>query len=205
MGIQPDLLVRLLVAALICGAALGGLYDVVRISRVMLGMSRYTGAACAPVLRSPFCKNSAPKGKKMPLRVMRSVLLVVQDFVFCLTVGITTALLLFSHNSGEFRGFVLLGLGIGFAVYHFTVGRWVIRASEYVVFAIKAAFLYAVYYLTWPFITLGRRAYVGIDRTVKKQCQKSREKAIRRYTERCGQKLMAAAQQGFLKKEQREK
>lgn len=198
MGVSPALLFRLLAVSLLVGAAMGVLYDVLRIGRVMLGMSRYTAAASAPLFCPKFYQPRCKKGNGRVLHIFKQVLLIVQDFLFCLAVGIAIALLLFSHNNGEFRGFVFLGLVIGFVAYYFTVGQLVIRASEYVVFAIKTLFLYAVYYLTLPFISFGRFAIAHIGSAIKRYREKKREKKICRHTKVTQQALIHAAQKGFL-------
>ena len=198
MGVSPALLFRLLAVSLLVGAAMGVLYDVLRIGRVMLGMSRYTAAASAPLFCPKFYRPRGKKGDKRVFRIFKQVLLIVQDFLFCLAVGSAIALLLFSRNNGEFRGFVFLGLIIGFVAYYFTVGQLVIRASEYVVFAIKTLFLYAAYYLTLPFITFFRFAITHIGGAIRRYREKRREKKIRHYTKAKQQTLTLAAQKGFL-------
>ena len=110
------------------------------------------------------------------------------------------ALLLFSHNNGEFRGFVPVGMIVGFVAYYFTVGQLVIRASEYVVFAIKTVFLYAVYYVTLPFISLGRFAVKHIGNAIRKARAIKREKKIARFTGTAYRSMLQAAEHGFLPK-----
>ena len=199
MGIDPALLFRLLAVSLLAGVAMGVLYDVLRIGRVMLGMSRYTEAADAPLFCPKFYKPRCKKSGKGVSHAFKNVLLILQDFFFCLTAGVVIALLLFSHNNGEFRGFVFLGLVVGFTVYYFTVGRLVIRASEYVVFALKTLFLYAVYYLTLPFITFGRFAAKHVGGTIRRRREKRRERKIRLYTDSAKKTLTLAAQNCFFR------
>lgn len=200
MEIYPELLFRLLLASLLFGAGIGVLYDLIRIQRVMLGMSRYTAAASAPV----FCpKFAIPKIRKAPRkisRVLKHALLIAQDLFFCVTVGILLSVLLFYRNNGEFRGFVLVGVLLGFAVYYFTVGRLVIHASEYVVFALKTAVLYAVYYVSFPFIAAGRFLITKISRLVRRCRDRRYEKVVRRYHLAKSRELLTAAQDGFLEK-----
>lgn len=198
MGIDPALLFRLLVASLLAGAAMGVLYDVIRIGRVMLGMSQYTAAADAPLFCPKFLKPREKSPHRRLSRLVKGGLLIAQDFLFCLTAGVVIALLLFSHNNGEFRGFVPIGVAVGFAAYYFTVGRLVIRASEYVVFAIKTLFLYAVYYLTLPFISLGRFVIKHIGNAIRKARAKKRERKIARFTGTAYKSLLQAAENGFL-------
>ena len=198
MGINPTLLLRLLAASVIVGMALGLVYDVLRICRVMMGMSRYTAAASAPIFCPRFYKPRRKMGCSRVSDFVKSAVLIAQDFFFCVTFGIAVALLLFSRNGGEFRGFVLLGALLGFAAYYFTVGRLVIRASEYVVFAIRTALLYAVYYVTLPFIAAIRFVGRHVMNMVNARAAKRREKRIARYTKAEEQNMIRLAENGFL-------
>lgn len=198
MGIDPTLLLRLLAASVVVGMALGLVYDVLRICRVMMGMSRYTAAASAPIFCPHFCRPRRTEGRSRVSDFVKRAVLIAQDFFFCVTFGIAVALLLFSRNGGEFRGFVLLGALLGFAAYYFTVGQLVIRASEYVVFAIRTALLYAVYYVTLPFIAVVRFIGRHVMNMVKARVAKRREKRIVRYTKAEEQSLIRLAENGFL-------
>lgn len=191
---NPSLLFRLLLASFLFGVVLGGLYDLLRISRVLLGISRYTDAASAPAFCPKFRKLPREKKRMPAARVLQNSILVVQDILFCLAVGILTAILLFSQNNGEFRWFVLVGLVIGFAAYYFTVGKLVITASEYIVFALKTAFLYLLYYATLPLILLGRFLLGQTGRIIGF----FREKRIVKYDKTVRDRLLAEARQGFL-------
>lgn len=198
MEIYPVLLLRLLLASLIFGAMMGVLYDAIRIQRVLLGISRYTDAVKAPVFCPKFCP---PKKKKTSGRASEGakyICLVLQDVIFCFTVGALLAVLLFYQNNGEFRGFVLAGAAVGFLAYYFTIGKLVIWASEYVVFAVKTAVLYLVYYLTFPFIAAARFLGTRIGRLLERLRQKRREKACHRYHRKRYQEWLALSQRGFL-------
>ena len=199
MGVSPIQLFRLLVASVFMGMVMGSFYDILRISRVMLGMSRYTDVASAPIFCPHFYKPKRQKSRSQMMAIAKNTMLIVQDFLFCVTAGVVIALLLFSHNSGEFRGFVLVGVGVGFAIYYFTIGRLVIRASEYVVFAIKALFLYALYYLTFPFIALGRFIGRQIRNATRRMLARKRERRIAHYNKTTRQSMVHLAEGGFLR------
>ena len=205
MEINPTSLFRLLLASLIFGAIMGVLYDCIRIQRVLFGISRYTDAANTPI----FCpKLWKPREKRIPEKArdfFKHGVLVLQDMVFCLTVGVLLSVLLFYRNNGEFRGFVLIGVVLGFSAYYFTVGKLVIRVSEYLVFAIKTAMLYAIYYITLPFITAGRFLVVHVGGFVERQRQKRKEKAVDRYHRRTSEELLVLSKRGFLGKQWMEK
>lgn len=198
MEVQPVELFRLLMASLFVGAGLGLFYDALRISRVMLGLSRYTEAAEAPLFQPHFLRPRPQCESNRFLCIVKKAVLATQDFLFCLVTGIAVALLLFSHNNGEFRGFVPIGLFLGFLGYYFTVGRLVIRASEYVVFALKTLFLYAIYYITWPIIAVGRKTVTFVNGQIGKFRKKRLEKRIAKYTKRYQMLLSDRSACGFL-------
>ena len=200
MEVYPSALWRLLLASLLFGIGMGVLYDCIRIQRVLLGISRYTRAASAPAFCPAFLKvrkKREGKGKT----VARFVFVALQDILFGLSVGILLSILLFYRNDGVFRGFVMMGAAAGFVAYYFTVGRLVIGASEYIVFAIRTAFLYLVYYVSLPFITLGRFLVTKIGGAARRMQDKRRERIRKRYHEEVCRELLALSTQGFLKKE----
>lgn len=198
MELRPDLLLRLLLASLAWGGVAGVLYDTIRLQRVLLGISRYTKACSAPVFCPSFCRAKAKREKSATRRAAEAALLGVQDVAFCLACGAMISVLLFYRNEGEFRGFVLLGAATGFAVYYFTVGRLVVFVSEYIVFAVKTAFLYLVYYATRPWILLGRFLLARCGALLGRMKQAHRARAIRRYRASLSGRLAASAERGFL-------
>ena len=115
MQVQPIALFRLLMSSLAVGIALGVLYDVLRIGRVLIGMNHYTSAATVPAFCPKFCKRRERKSKPRLVMILFNILLVTQDIVFCLTAGAAAAVLLFYHNNGEFRGFVIIAILAGLA------------------------------------------------------------------------------------------
>jgi hypothetical protein len=180
------------------GVALGVLYDVLRIGRVLIGMNHYTSAATVPAFCPKFCKRREKKSRTRFVTILLNILLGVQDILFCLTMGAAAAVLLFYHNNGEFRGFVIIAILAGLAVYLMTVGKLVINASEYVVFAVKTAILYIVYYMTWPFIALFRLLLNQARRIVARIQSRREKKQIARYHAKHIQLLTELAANGFL-------
>lgn len=200
MEIYPSALWRLLLASFLLGVGMGTLYDCIRIQRVLFGICRYTKAANAPAFCPTFLKvrkKRAGKGKE----IIKASFLVLQDIVFCLAAGILVSILLFYRNDGVFRGFVLIGAALGFVTYYFTVGRLVISASEYIVFAIRTAFLYAVYYVSLPFIRLGRFSVERIGGAIQRAREKRLERIRASYHARVCREMLALSEKGFFEKE----
>lgn len=200
MEIYPSALWRLLLASFLLGVGMGALYDCIRIQRVLFGICRYTKAANAPAFCPTFLKvrnKRAGKGKE----IIKAFFLVLQDVVFCLAAGILVSILLFYRNDGVFRGFVLIGAALGFVAYYFTVGRLVISASEYIVFAIRTAFLYVVYYVSLPFIRLGRFSVERIGGAIQRAREKRLERIRASYHARVCREMLALSEKGFFEKE----
>ena len=200
MEIYPSALWRLLLASFLLGVGMGVLYDCIRIQRVLFGICRYTKAANAPAFCPTFLKvqkKRAGKGKE----IIKASFLVLQDVVFCLAAGILVSILLFYRNDGVFRGFVLIGAALGFVAYYFTVGRLVISASEYIVFAIRTAFLYVVYYVSLPFIRLGRFSVERVGGAIQRAREKRLERIRASYHARVCREMLALSEKGFFEKE----
>lgn len=196
MEIHPEALWRLLWYSFFGGVLLGALYDTLRLSRVLLGVCHYADISLKMRIPSPFGERLRSPRKRSS--VFREALLAVEDLVFCLAVGAVMMLLLFYGNDGGFRGFVLLGLLAGFLLYYATLGALVVRASEYLVFWLKTAVLYAAFYITRPFVFLfrflrktARRVYESVSRRVAMR-------RLRRYDEKKRKELLALSERGFV-------
>ncbi len=162
METNPYLLWQLLVSSFFGGVLLGAVYDTMRLSRVLFGVCHYVDISLNRNIRSPFSKQ-LPNRKASP--IFAAFLLTLQDILFCLLAGILIAILLFYGNNGNFRGFVLFGILAGFLLYYVTIGKLLIRVSEYVIFAVKVAALYAAYYVTRPILLIlrvAKKMYVAI-------------------------------------------
>lgn len=51
----------------------------------------------------------------------------ITDVLYSLFSGVCVALMFFGLNSGRVRLIGLAGCAVGFSIYHFTLGRWLIR------------------------------------------------------------------------------
>ncbi len=154
MEIYPHLLWQLLFSSFLGGVLLGALYDGIRLSRVLFGVCHYVDISPRFQVRSPFpvkCRAVRKRGT-----FWQDAFFALQDLGFCLSAGILVTILLFYGNDGGFRGFVIPGIAAGFLLYYVTLGALLIRCSEYLIYALKTAVLYAVFYITRPFLLLAR-------------------------------------------------
>lgn len=196
MEIYPHLLWRLLLYSFFSGMLLGAVYDTLRLSRVLLGVCHYIDVAPVNYVPSPFPRRDVPPRKRS--KVLREALLVLEDLAFCLVAGALVMILLFYGNDGGFRGFVLLGLLAGFLVYYATLGALVVRASEFLIFWLKVAVLYAVYYITRPFVIAARFLWKSTKKVCEKAAHKLRARRIRRYDAGKRKELLELSEKGFV-------
>ena len=130
MDVSQALLGRMLMGALLTGAAWGVSYDLLRLFRVIVGLE----------------KDDRRAGRKK--RLCRSVMLFVQDVLFGIIGGVALVLLLYYTNDGQFRGLAVIGMLLGAYVYAHTVGRGVRFCTDKAVGWIKRL-LYRVGRLAW--------------------------------------------------------
>lgn len=133
-------LALLFVYAVIVGFCLGGVYDLLRILRLL---------CCAPRKGTA----SVEQGRKFSFG---TVLLFWEDILFMLTFAVSLILLCYYGNDGRIRASAVIGIACGFFVYRQTVGRLVIRMAEILTAWIRKilAFLWRVASL--PFRWFGR-------------------------------------------------
>lgn len=121
MEISQKLLCFLFLVSFAVGTALGGVYDLLYLSRMLLG----------------FPRGRYPSSEKMRHGKLRKILccglLFLQDFLFALLGGICLILILYFINDGQFRFLAPLGLGCGFFVYRCTLGKLFLRISDILV------------------------------------------------------------------------
>lgn len=105
------------------GACLGALYDLVRLLRVLLGVT----------VKSPF-------GEKGLRRWFGYAFVILGDLFFCLAAAAVMCVFFFLTGDGRMRAYGLCGAALGFFAYYQTVGRLVIRAAEGIQRGIRALF-----------------------------------------------------------------
>ncbi len=96
-----------------------------------------------------------------PLRILRiirgerggafsRVLTAAEDFLLLAVYGALFSIFVYAVNDGVVRGFMLIGVALGFFAYYFTVGRLVMAASERIIALLKRAIRYAVKAIARP-------------------------------------------------------
>lgn len=93
----------------------------------------------------------------------------VMDVAYFLSAGVLVFLFMLAHNQGELRFYMLLGIALGFLIYYFTFGAFVLKWSNRLVRFLRR-FLKAVWRIvSAPFRMIGRfarRLYIKIRSAV---------------------------------------
>lgn len=174
-----------IVRALLLGVAFGISYDVLRISRIFIGIRYFGSASVCAIWRTPPSSFAIPsrmcgflsacgmtlKWRKKRIKktavsrwrlrdTIQNIAVFFGDLIYFTLAG--AAFCIYIHFSGgEFRMFMLISLLIGFAGYYFTVGRAVIFASGYIVRSLRMCASYAAYFVIRP-IYLSLLTVIGI-------------------------------------------
>lgn len=198
-----------LLYSIVIGCALGVVYDVIRVHRVMLGVV-YAHRTVRMLKKIPL---PLLDGRRRPpsrlflklaawLRLGRDVVICVQDICFFVFAGLVTTVFIYHANYGQIRWFALFGLGLGFFVYYNTIGRLVMLCSEFIAFFIRAMFAYLWFFVYTPvtFATgMLRRGCVRLFALLRRGvrwvfCRL----ALWRRSRRLSGQTLAGAREGFL-------
>ena len=94
-----------------------------------------------------------------------------QDMIFFITCALRTYSFMLSRSSGEPRGFIVLGVVLGFAVYFLTVGVMVVKISKQLIDAVNkaAAWVYKIFL----------RPILLLIRIIEEKCKNSVKKIVK--------------------------
>ena len=141
---------KVLLYALILGAALGVFFDILRLLRLLITLPAGIGKPSYYRFLSRFrffrksglvSGESLPKSSSVPAKVGSfafSLIVFIEDILFFTVAGLSLCLFLFWFYHGEFRFFALFGTAVGFFLYRLTVGRLSALFSEFFVFCLRA-------------------------------------------------------------------
>ncbi|MCI8611727.1 MAG: hypothetical protein HFE66_07405 [Clostridiales bacterium] len=138
--------------ALLLGLFLGVLYDVLRITRMLAGITPVHTAHISWIGRLPVRRIG--KIGKGPVSELLFVHLL--DIVYGLSAGVCFCIFLYALNNGRFRWYLLLGCVLGFFAYYYSVGKLVLYLSGYIVAFLRGIMGCILYILTQPLIWVWR-------------------------------------------------
>ena len=152
MEIYPSLQFAMLLGAFLGGICLGGIWELLTASRILLGAyktpefmrERYTRVL-------PLLHRSVPFERKgVSRRLWRGIVIGVGDLFFCLLFAVFIILLLYRYNDGAFRFSVPVLSLLGFALFRTLLSHRLSRAEAYLAYGFAAASLYLVALLALP-------------------------------------------------------
>ena len=147
MEISQLSFVLLAIYSLTFGLVLGVIYDIIRITRIIIGAESKLGEkwrilenAKLPIINKSVCflKHSRITS------AISNVYVAVGDILFASLCGACSVLIAYSYNSGKIRAVIFLGLLVGFLLYYNTIGRLVAAASALTAFVFRAFVTYVV-------------------------------------------------------------
>ncbi len=98
----------------------------------------------------------------------KKAVIITFDILYCIVLCFTFFVFLITVNEGQFRFYLLLGAGIGFSVYYFSLGAIIFSFSEFLTEFIKkwSKRVFAVF--LFPFKWIFSRTKSSIDKKMKK-------------------------------------
>lgn len=184
MMTSQKLLGYMLLAAIAVGGLLGVWYDVLRLSRLLLGWD------------VPTALHRAGKGRRA-VALVGYVLRFAEDVIFGLSCTLALILLLYYTNDGRFRFLALLGMAAGYLAYRLTFGRLFDSLAPRLTRALRWTVKKAVWLLLWPLRGFCRLWQATVGAAVRRALARRREKRAIRYTERESCAYIQAAARGF--------
>ncbi len=180
MEISQSALARLFFYAFLTGLLLGAFYDLLRLSRVLLGREEETPRMQA--LKARIRLPLLPPQKEKRAHRHFGILLFLEDFFFCIISGVSIILLFYEWNRGIIRIPALICAVLGFFCYRCTLGRIILRISDLLAFAVGALLRYAFFFLTFPVRWLFGALKKGFFTLICRMRARSEVRARRRMT-----------------------
>ena len=191
----------ILVYSFVIGLFFGVIYDVFRISRVMLTGNGIGKASKSDKRIEGIIKGILPeKSEQTGLWLSKlgrikdktvTVLIFIEDILFFIISALFLTVFLFQVNFGQLRLYIYFSAAVGFLVYYFTVAKISAAISGLAVSLIRLALIFSFYKIAKPILILIAKAIsVPVNRLMLKYIA---------YTDkREADRLLSMAQKGFL-------
>lgn len=156
--------------ALLLGLFFGVLYDTLRITRMLAGVTPVHIKHVAWASKLP-CRHIGRIGKGP---VSAFVFIHLLDILYGLSTGACFCVFLYALNNGRFRWYLLLGCMLGFLVYYWSIGKLVLLLSGYIVAALRSVIGFILYLLTQPLIWIGkklRQLFIPLEKLFRRHRQ----------------------------------
>lgn len=190
MEISMNSLLYSFLWSIVLGAFLGVAYDIVRISRVFIGVEYGNNPFPYEKIKLPIIsklKKEKKCNKRRASSVALNIFIFAGDILFCVFTALALVIYIYHSNEGKARWMVFFGAAIGFFAYYFSIGKLVVLFSQYIVFVIRAIISYTVFFVSLPIkalILLCLRFYARITERI--------------YTKIEMKKIRKASKSGFI-------
>lgn len=159
---------RVTLYAFFIGLLLGMLYDVIRLTRITLGIAVYSDVSARlyrqklPLLKESRAYIKCISGKG----TLAGVLLFVGDIVYALVSAAVYSVFLFHAIRGQVRWYFIVSSAVGFFAYYFTVSKLFLAVLEAVMFVLRVMLRYMTELLLLPMRVVARLV-ISIAKIVK--------------------------------------
>ncbi len=139
MEISMTALSEMFAMAFLLGAGFGALYDILRITRVMLGVSYGISSKSTDFFYSrtyPLIGKIEKRESKAKQNIL-NIIIAIEDVLFCTVIGAVFCVFLYYTNDGIFRLGALIAVFIGFFIYYRTIGTIILYFAEIISIFLK--------------------------------------------------------------------
>ncbi len=151
--ISTAVLGKMCLYAFILGVAFGILYDVIRITRIILGVRYGFAQKSAEFLYSrkyPLIGIYKP-GNGQIKKTLLDITVFIGDVIYCIAVGSVFCIFMYYSNDGIFRWQALAFVLLGFFVYYKTFGALIMYFAEIIGIFLKILTKILLYTIAIPF------------------------------------------------------
>lgn len=104
----------------------------------------------------------------------------IEDFVFWVLTGAVILLTIFKFNNGEIRGYIFIGLCLGFAIHLLTISKFFIKLNVKIVAFFKKIIIYIYKFLNKIFKIILINPIYFLVINIKKPIKKIQQKSIKK-------------------------
>ncbi|MEE0970514.1 MAG: spore cortex biosynthesis protein YabQ [Clostridia bacterium] len=200
MEVSMIVLGKMTLWAFFLGIAFGIFYDVIRITRVMLGVTYGTAKGSAEFLYSrtyPLIGQIIRKESKAKEKLL-TFIVAAGDVIFCTVMGASFCIFLYYTNDGIFRWQAVAATAIGFFVYYKTIGAIILYFAEIISIFLKILTKILLYAIAFPFRIMYNIVIRMLKAVFGKPFEWCRIKFLHRTTKAKMKKLQLSSATGFL-------
>ena len=140
----------------IVGIGFGILYDVIRISRCIIGVARYSSSITSNKNKL-FHQYSS---EKVHTGIVSDIIIFLGDIIFSILCAAIYSLFLFHTIRGQLRIYFIIASALGFFIYYFTISKLILAVMEFITNLIKSivrVFLKIIFIPVHPIIRILRK------------------------------------------------